>query len=254
MARFTTGFIYFFILFLLRKKSFKPNNFKIVLMRAVTNSIAVMMMFISFNYTTATNGNMLCSTSPVFIFLILPFFGNEKVKKEFLIYLLMMVIGMYFVALPKFDYINKGDLIAILSAVVAAFAVTALKQARKYDNTEIIILYLMGIGSLLNLIFLMPSIINGTIVMPIDFKSWFILLLSAAFSVLGQVILTISFKYVNASLGSVLSASSIVFVPILEIFLLGQSITRNVVLGGILITFAVLLVTLREQFIVEVRK
>ena len=56
---------------------------------------------------------------------------------------------------------------------------------------------------------------------------------------MGQIFLTMGYKYVNARMGSMVSASRILFAAILGSFFFGDQLSVHIIVGGLLIIFAV---------------
>ena len=216
--RFLLGFLFIGGFMLAKGKPIIPNNFKYILQRTIFNTIAVMLFFTGVQYSTITNANMLNMTYPVFVFLFAPIINREQSSSLNLIYLLMTLLGAFFIIDPSFEAINYGDVYSLLSGIAAGFAITTLREARKYDSSSVILFYMMGLGCVINLMVALPSFIvpSG--------KPLAYILLSAATGVLGQVWLTVGYRFISAAPGSLLSASRILFAAILGIVILGEPI------------------------------
>jgi len=235
-----TFFRFFFGLFLayavLRKSgsSLIPNNKKLVIWRGILNTVAVILFFTSVKYTTVTNANMLNMTYPIFIFLFTPFLGKETIKSIQVFFLILTISGIYLVIQPNFDHLLIGDLIGLLSAIVTAIAVMTLREARKYDSTAMILFYIMGIG----------TIINGSLLVPVfkipDLKLSVYITISALLGLAGQAFITSGYKYIEASKGSLISSSRIIFAVILGVFFFNDRLNIELLLGGLLILFCVM--------------
>jgi drug/metabolite transporter (DMT)-like permease len=218
--------------------SFRPNNIRLVIARAVFSFSALVAFFYAVEHSSVTNGNMLNMTYPVFIFLLAPLFGLEKMKKLALLFLVMAMIGIYLVILPDFSNINKGDVIGLLSGIFAAFAIITLSVAREYDSTVLIVFYLMAIGTVCNAFMMLPVFIMPSL------KQMPALLLSGILGVMGQVLLTMGYKNVTAKAGSMVSSSRIVFAALMGFFFFSEPILLRIILGGVLIILSIIGVSL----------
>jgi drug/metabolite transporter (DMT)-like permease len=242
-----TFFRFFFGIFLayavLRKtgSSFTPNNKKFVIWRGILNTIAVILFFTSVKYTTVTNANMLNMTYPVFIFMLMPFIGNEKIKPLQIIYLIMSITGVYLVIQPNFDHLIIGDLIGLVSGMVGGFSVMTLRKAREYDSTVLIIFYLMAIGTVIN-----GSLLITVFKMPNLLQSVYIVV-SALLGLAGQVFITSGYKYIEANKGSIISSSRIIFAVFLGLIFFNDRLNLELIIGGALILFSVVQLTLSER-------
>lgn len=85
-SRFFVGFVIFLLYVIIKKKPLKPNNIKYVSLRAIFNTLAIILFFVGVEYTTITNANMLNMTYPVFVFLIAPYLNKEKIKKHYVFF------------------------------------------------------------------------------------------------------------------------------------------------------------------------
>jgi len=242
-----TFFRFFFGVFIayasLRKNnmSFVPNNKKFVISRAILNTIAVILFFLSVKYSTVTNANMLNMTYPIFLFVFLPLFGYEKIKPIRIIYLVISILGVYMVIQPNFNHLLFGDLLGLLSGIVGGLSVMSLRKAREFDSTTIIIFYIMGIG----------TIINGTLMIGVfkipSFQISIYIIISALLGLGGQIFITSGYKYIEANMGSIISTSRIIFAAILGISVFGDKINLELILGGLLILLSIIQLTISER-------
>jgi drug/metabolite transporter (DMT)-like permease len=216
------------------EKSLRPNNIKYILLRAVFNTAAVIFFFLGVQHTTITKANLLNMTYPIFVFLLSPFINREKTSMIYFLFLLCTMAGLYLVVIPQnglsqFSQINAGDTYALISGILAAFAITSLREARKHDSSYIILFYLMLIGTVCNALIVVPCFIipRGMIL--------FYVILSALFAVLGQIFITVGYKYIDAAAGSLISSSRIIFALLLGVIFLSEELNARIMLGGTVI-------------------
>ncbi len=84
-VRFAIGTLVAGLYMVFTHKSFRPNNLRHVVLRAVFNVTAVMLFFAGLERTTVTNANMLNMTYPAFVFLVAPFINGETTAGIFFI-------------------------------------------------------------------------------------------------------------------------------------------------------------------------
>lgn len=229
LFRFALGLV-FMIVFIRRKgRSVKPNNVRLVVWRGVLNTAAVLTLYVSLKYTTVTKANMLNWSFPVFVFLVSPFVNKEKPGLVKYLFLVLAVAGIYFVVDPDFSSINPGDVSAFASAVLGAAAVCVLRESRKYDDSYVILFYLMLIGLVLNACFSLPVF---TFPPP---RVWSFILSSALCGFLGQITITVSSKHFEAAVSSLLMESGFLFSVFLGVAVFGDPVTAGVLWGGALI-------------------
>ncbi len=240
-VRFLIGFIISSGYVIIHKMSIRPNNIPLVLTRAVSNTVAVILFFVGVQYTTVTNANMLNMTYPIFVFVLAPLFNKERIIKINFLYLIITLVGTYLVILPHYSSINSGDVYSFLSALISAIAVVALRESRKYDSTHIILFHLMSIGLVINGIAMIP-------VFAIPNSITFVYMLLSGFSAyLGQAFFTAGFKFIDATSGSILSSSRIFIAACMGIYFFNDSFATNIIVGGLLIIVALIGVSLQEH-------
>jgi drug/metabolite transporter (DMT)-like permease len=223
------------------KMTFIPNNKKFVISRAILNTIAVILFFLSVKYSTVTNANMLNMTYPIFLFIFLPLFGYEKIKPVRIIYLAFSILGVYMVIQPNFNHLLFGDLLGLLSGIIGGLSVMSLRKAREFDSTTIIIFYIMGIGTIIN-----GALMIGVFKMP-TLQNAIYIIISALLGLGGQIFITSGYKYIEANMGSIISTSRIIFAAILGIAILKDKLNVELILGGIIILSSIIQLTISER-------
>jgi drug/metabolite transporter (DMT)-like permease len=237
--RFSTGFIFAAAYVIYTKKTIIPTKFTFIIMRSFTNTIAVLLFFVGIQYTTVSKSNLLNMTYPVFVFLLAPIFNKEKITLKHCIFLLLTMIGSYLVVIPdasafSISSINKGDIFSLLSGVVAGFAINSLREARKTDPSYLVLFYLMGVGTIINIFFIIPGF-----VIP-ENRHLLNLIFTTAASLLGQVFLTAGYKHISAADGSIISLSRILFALILGIIIFSDPMNLRIAIGSIIILVSIL--------------
>lgn len=226
--------------------SFRPKKPGLVVVRAVLSFSALVTFFYAVEHSSVTNANMLNMTYPVFIFLVAPLFRLEKMHKFALLFLIFAMTGIYLVIFPDFTHINVGDIIGLSSGIFAAFSIITLSVAREYDSTVLIVFYLMAIGTIINVVMMVP-----VFVMPRT-QDLPLLLGSGVMGIAGQVMLTRGYKHVSAKAGSMVSSSRIVFAALLGFFFFAEALPLRIILGGLLIIGSIIGVSaLRRKVVAE---
>ncbi len=227
--RFVVGFAFMAVFVRLRGKSVRPNKVGLVVWRGILNTAAVLTLYVSLRYTTVTKANMLNWSSPVFIFLMSPFINRERPSLLKYFHLLIAMIGLYFVVAPDFSSVNAGDVSAFASAILGAAAVCVLRESRKYDDSYVILFYLMAIG----------FVLNGLVALPVFVfpppRVWIFILASAVSGFLAQIAITVGTKHFEAAPGSLIMESGILFSTALGVFIFDDPLTAGLVFGGALI-------------------
>jgi drug/metabolite transporter (DMT)-like permease len=236
--RFLLGFIVTAFFIRKQKLSIKPNNVRLVVQRGVFNTLAVVLFFAGINYTTVTNANMLNMTYPVFVFLLAPFINKERSPGIYYLFLASAMAGVYLVAFPDFSSVNIGDLLSLASGIMAGFGITSLRQAAKFDNTHIILFYLMGIGTVLNAAIMAPVFtFRGSALV------WTVVAFSAAAGYGGQVLLTKGYRHISAAGGSLVSSSRILWAMLMGSIFFADKITPRIAAGSVCIVLSLVMLS-----------
>lgn len=214
--------------------SFKPQKVKLVISRALFSFSALIGFFYAVEHSSVTNANMLNMTYPVFIFLAAPLFKLERLHKSAFLFLILTMVGIYLVVFPDFTHINKGDVIGLLSGILAAFAIISLSMAREFDSTVLIVFYLMFIGTILNAILMAP-----VFVMP-AYRDLPLLMASGLAGLSGQILLTMGYKNVSAKAGSMVSSSRIIFAALMGSLFFSETLSARIIFGGLLIISSII--------------
>lgn len=228
-ARFLLGLIIVIFILIAAPVKFRPKNKKILYLRGVLNASAVLILFYAVEYTTLTNANVLNMTYPLFIALFSRPLIGERFHPAIFVPLLLSLAGVFMVIQPRFDTVNAGDLIGLVSGIVSALAIIYLRELRRTDDTFVILFYLFAVGSLMLLI---PTL--TLFVMP-DWRETFLLLLCSATGVAAQYFLTHGYRYVSAVGGSIVSASRVYIASILGIIFFREPVNTVLFAGTLLI-------------------
>ena len=232
-GRFIFGLLFMAVFVRVKKRSLRPNNITLVVWRGILNTSAVLTLYVSLRYTTVTNANLLNWSFPVFAFLVSPFINKERPGLVKYFFLALALAGTYFVVLPDFSSVNFGDAVALASGVLGGAAVCVLRESRKYDDSYLILFYLMLIGTVINGIAALPSMILPT---P---RVGSLIVASALSGFLGQILLTVGTRHFEAATGALIMEVGILFAAFLGIGFFGDPVTPALLFGGGLIVASV---------------
>jgi drug/metabolite transporter (DMT)-like permease len=247
--RFVVGLLCMTVFISVKKWNIIPHKIPLVILRGVFNTVAVILFFHALRYTTVTNANMLNMTYPLFVFILSPLINRERSAKIYYLFLFTALSGIYLIAFPDFSHVNIGDMFALLSGIVAAFGVTTLRQAGKYDDPYIILLYLMLFGTVINGAVVMHSfVIPGTMIA-------FLVLIAAVLGFAGQVFLTVAYRIVDARNGALTSSSRAVFSIIIGAVIFLDPFSIPSAIGCALITVSLVVMSgFFEKFIPIIKR
>ena len=235
--RFLIGFIGTLFYIIAKRKSIIPHNTGMVILRAVSNTAAVILYYLGISYTTVSKATLLNMTYPAFVLIFAPIINHEHVGRSQIAGLGVTFIGMFLIISPGFSSIEPGDFVSLASGIAFALSIATLREAGKTNDRYIILFYLMSIGLAINLFFAAPSLR-----MP-GWEKGSLLILSGFTGFLGQYFSTTGYMHVEAALGSLISVSRIVFTVILGVSLFDDPLTMKIIVGGLLIIAALVYIS-----------
>lgn len=229
-VRFLFGAILISAFALAKRKSLRPVAPRLVALRVITNTLAVVLFFSGLQLTTVTHANMLNMTYPVFVFAVAPLLNRESSPPVYYLFLALTLAGIYLVLAPAdglaFSQVNAGDLLALASAGAAAIAISALREARKHDSSFLILFHLFVFGTVVSFFVMLPGF-----TMPPQ-AAVFPLLGVAVCAFAGQLTLTVGYRYISAAGGAIVSAARIAFAAVLGTVVFADPIGWKTILGG----------------------
>lgn len=238
--RFASGFVVALILVARDPSKLRAESPAWVAIRAVSNTFVVFLLFYSVQYTTVTKANMLNLTYPVFVFLFAPFVVKERITRVQVVSLVATIVGVFLVAQPFGAGISPGfqlgDGLALLSALTAGFAITALRRARATDHTVTIMFYLMSAGLFVNTVMLFGTTFPGM-------EPLLIAGAAGACGAIGQFAFTGALKAITAASGAVISTTRILFATFLGVAIFSDQLDYMIVIGAVLIAGSIVLVS-----------
>ncbi len=240
MVRFFLGLLVFGTWVIVHKVDVRPKNLGLVLWRGILNSLAVLLFYGSLHFTTVTNANLLNLTYPAWMFIAGPLVTGERSPWYYGLYLILSLVGFFLISgLHSLDLnnaqFNVGDLIALVSGIIAAFGIAVLRQSRKSDTTLTIVFWLFAVGFVICLV---PTILVWKT--PADLWAWTCLLAAGGCGILGQVMITSGYRLLSAGQGSLISSSGILIGAAMGIVFFGDSLTWFLVVGALLVLISLL--------------
>jgi drug/metabolite transporter (DMT)-like permease len=227
--RFLIGALVSTVVMVRRGESFVPVSPQMTAWRAIFNTISAMLFFYSLKYTTVTNANMLGMTYPLWVVLFAPIFLDEKFEWKNVGFVILAIAGVYLVVHPDFGTFNYGDICAFGAGITSSIAILALRQARKFDSTYLIIFYLMTFGLVVNSLMVYPVWVNPS------FEKWVLIIVAAFLGFIAQLFITQGYRFIDATRGSLVSSSRILMASAMGIMFFSDHFTLQLVAGAVLI-------------------
>lgn len=219
-SRFLAGFVSVVILMAFLKKKPQPRNYHYLMGRTLANCLAVYCFFKGVDLTSVAEANILNMTYPLFIAIITWTLLKQHRDPVSMLIVLIAFAGVWLILSPGAIGFKRESLWALGSGISAAIAIIYLNLSRRVHDTETTLFFLFGLGGLIILL-----LFHDTLEVP-EGAILRYLGLSALFSVAGQYLITIGFRYVTALEGGVISSTRILLAAVL-----GPIITSDPVLS-----------------------
>ncbi len=208
-ARFFVGFIIVGISLLWQRQWIKPVRYHFLVGRTVTNAIAVLCFFKAVELGSLAEANILNMTYPLFVALLSWIFLRGQRDGKTVAIGIVAMIGIWMVLFPEKFHFGVANIWGLCSGVIAATSMIYLNVSRRYHDSETILFFMFGLGSLLiylffHQVFFVPSL-----------REFIFLFGCAVAGIAGQYLLTFGFLYVTAVEGSIISSSRILLAAIL---------------------------------------
>jgi len=222
-SRFLLGFLVVATTMILRKQRLHPKRYHFLIGRTVANTIAVFCFYKAVEMGSVAEANILNMTYPLFVALFSWFFLRNQRDVFSLLIVAVAFAGIWLVLSPGEIKIRWENLWGLCSGITAAAAIIYLNISRRYHDSQTILFFMFGLGTILMLVFF-----HKAIFWPNPTELFFLFGCSVA-GVLGQYLLTYGFLYVTAVNGSIISSSRILLAALLGPLLVADP---HLTLGG----------------------
>ncbi|MBU8848449.1 MAG: DMT family transporter [Desulfobacterales bacterium] len=208
-ARFLLGFFSILILMGIKKKKIRIKKKRYLIGRTVANCVAVYCFFKGVDLTSVAQANILNMTYPLFIAIFSWTFLKEQRDAIATVIVVFAFAGVWLILAPEEMSFNLNSLWALASGISAAIAIMYLNLSRQVHDTETILFFLFGLGSVIIFIFFFNKM---HLPQYSELKYLFFCSLSA---IVGQYLITLGFKYVTAIEGGIISSTRILLAAVL---------------------------------------
>lgn len=198
-------------------------------------------------YTTSSKNAFITGANVIFVPYIMWIITKEKPKFIYIISSIICFIGIGFLSFEKNLTINFGDFLTFICAICFALQIVVIGSRIKNKNPFTINGFQMFsagiIGVILNIIFEESSIFTRIY----DLKQILALLYIVIFNTfICYSIQTYAQKHINSSQVSLILTTEIIFGAVFSVILLGDKMTLQVIVGGLLIFGSILLTEIKN--------
>jgi drug/metabolite transporter (DMT)-like permease len=215
-----------------------------LLWRGIYGGFASTLFFLGIQYTSLTNATVLNCTYVVWAPVMAVSMLAEPLRRRGAAAVLSALLGVTLVTRPEFGHIRIGDLIALVSGVMAALAVVQIRRLRRAESSFAIFFYFNLLGVPISLATLLFS--HASPVMP-ALSQLPILLMMGATSVGAQLLMTYGYRALTATEGSLMALTTTVYAALFGVFLFHEHLQSTTLVGACLILFAASAINRRPQ-------
>ena len=208
-VRFVLGFLVVCIIMACQKRVPTPRSYHLLIGRTIANCVAVYCFYMAVQQTTIAEANILNMTYPVFVAILSWVFLHQQRDWMALLMVGVAFVGVWLILAPGRIDFRIGNLWGLASGVSASFAILYLNVSRQYHDTNTVLFFMFGLGTVIIL-----ALFHSSFFWP-NQTALFYLLMCAGFGVAGQYLLTIGFRYVTAVEGSIISSMRIFLAALL---------------------------------------
>lgn len=237
MIRMAVGLLPCIVIPAYRRAAMKFNRVDLLVYRGFFGGLAVMLYFMAIEHTSAGVATLLNYTAPIWSGLFSFVFIGERLSPRVLIPLPVALSGIFLVVNADSLGFGRWQVIGLLSAVASGAAVTAMRAARREENSWSVYASFCLFGTLVNMPLALRSwkTPNGA--------EWVALIATAAFAMGAQLLLTFSLRWVDALTVGVISQLAVLIALALGAVFLHERITSMAAIGAVLTIVGVIGVT-----------
>lgn len=233
MIRFATGAIPVLLVSRFRTKALTFQRLDLLFYRGFFGGTAVLCYFIAIEKIDVGVATLLNYTSPLFSGLFSIFFLREHISPRVLIPMPFAFAGVFLVvhahARPGDVFgFGRWELIGLLSAILSGAAVTAMRAARRGENSWAVYTSFCLLGTIVT-----APLAIATWRTP-DKASLIALAATSLFSIGAQLLLTFTLRWVDAMTVGVISQLAVVVAMALGATFLGETLTLMATIGAAL--------------------
>lgn len=233
MIRFAVGLLPALLVPRYRRSALTFQRLDLLFLRGFFGGIAVLCYFIAIAHISVGVATLLNYTAPLFSGIFSMFFLGERISAKVLIPAPIALAGVFLVvhahAQPG-DILGFGrwELVGVMSAVSSGVAVTAMRAARRGENSWAV----YASFCLLGLFTTAPGGISSWQTPRGD--EWTSLAATSLFAIAAQLLLTFSLRWVDAMTVGVISQLAVIVSMILGATLIHEPITALAAFGSLL--------------------
>jgi len=219
----------------------RTRRFGLHLLRATSNTVAMMMFFLALSMTPLALVQALGFTAPLFATLLAIFILGERVRLRRWMALSAGFIGALIIVRPGLHPIDTGSLLTLGSAAVWGFTLITIKILSRTDSAVTITTYMVLLMSPLSLL---PALFYWTWPEP---EAWLWLVVCGVSGTAAQLLMAQSFRVADATVVLPFDFTKIVWGALIGYLVFGEIVDIWTWMGAAVIFSGVTYITYRER-------
>ena len=231
LIRFATGLLPALLIPRYRRSAFTFQRLDLLFYRGFFGGLAVLCYFMAIEHINVGVATLLNYTAPLFSGIFSILFLHERISPKVLLPMPIALTGVFLVV---HAHARPGDilgfatweLVGLASAVLSGAAVTAMRAARRGENSWAVYTSFCLLGTILTAPFAIATWKNPTA------EEWLSLAATSVFAIGAQLLLTFSLRWVDALTVGVISQLAVVVAMLLGVTFLGEHLTATSITGA----------------------
>jgi drug/metabolite transporter (DMT)-like permease len=221
----------------------KTQNWRSHGLRSLSGTLSMFCFFTAVTMIPLADLTAINFTAPMFLTVLAMVFLGERIHRFRWTALGFGFLGVFTMISPHLSFATGTSLGALLALGAALFSAIAMTFLRKMSGSE----HAITITFYFSLTFTFCSALTAIQGWPVPTPhQWSLIVLSGLFGVFGQILMTYSYSYAEASTVAPLDYSGMIFAVILGYAFFGEVPTLSVWIGAPLVVGAGLLILWRE--------
>jgi drug/metabolite transporter (DMT)-like permease len=238
-ARFAFGFLMTFHTLFKEKSWLEKRDFFLLILRGLSGFGTLSLLILAFQIETLSVTMVLFYTIPLWSLLMSTYFLDESLTWERIVCIAIAVLGIAILINPWGKGIAFSHLYALGGGVLGGLNIVLSRYLRARNSARVMYAFQCMVGTLFSL----PLVIHNLHVP--ELTQGGVLLVAAAFGLLGQVTLNYGLRFIRAPEGGTLLMFEAVLTAALGIVLFREPLSIGFVLGTVMILGSGIYVGLR---------
>jgi drug/metabolite transporter (DMT)-like permease len=224
----------------------KTRNWRSHALRSLSGTISMFCLFAAVTLIPLADATAITFTAPMFLTVLAMVFLGEKIHRFRWAALGFGFLGVLIMIGPHLSFAggtSMGTLAALGNAVFSAVAMMFLRQMSGREHAITITFYF-------SLTFMCCAALTALLGWPtLTTRQWLLILLAGVFGVFGQILMTYSYRFAEASTIAPLDYSNMIMAIILGYVFFGEMPSLSVWIGAPLVVGAGLIILWREYYL-----